>query len=198
MAPHVVLRCCKNLGYLNYRVGVNESYDYETSNRTSTLSVTRRSQPKPQRGQLACDVVASNMFNRVNLNHLHLNAVIQKTKDSNEEEEEEKERNAPQFTVKSTALDRKKRQYAHHRKYELHRQVHHHPEDMAQQQAQHELFQPSLGPTNDHSPNDPNTRLTVNIGQTRPMDAATQSAPELKSLHQKVSNLSFYVPENNG
>ena len=200
MAPRVVLRCCKNLSYLNYRVGVNESYDYETSNRTSTLSVTRRSQPKPQRRRLACDVVASNMFNCLNLNHLHLDAAIQKNKNPNneEEEKEEKERNAPHFRVNITALDRTKRQYAHHREYKPHRQVHHPPEHMAQQQAQYELFQPSLGPTNDQSPNDPNPRLTVGIGQNRPMNAATPSPPQLKPLHQMVSNLSVCVPENNG
>ena len=197
MAPHVVPRCCKNLGYSNYRVGVNKSYDYETSNRTSTPSVTRRSQSKPQRRRLACDVVASNMFNRLNLNHLHLNAVITKTKVSNtdeEEEEKEKERNAPQLTVKSTALDRKKCQYARHHEYEPRRQIQHKPEHMAQQQAQHELIQPSLGFTNERLPNDPNPRVTVGIGQTHPMAAATQSTPQLRSLHQKVSNLSIYVP----
>ena len=199
MAPRVVLRCCKNLGYLNYRVGVNETYDYETSNRTSTLSVARRSQPKLQRRRLACDVVASNTFNRLNLNHLHLNAVIQKNKDSNNEEEEkvEKEMNAPQSTVKSTALDGKKHQYAHHREYELHRQVHHHPEPMAQR-AQHEQFQPSLGPANDQSPNDPNPRLAVGIDQNRRTGAATQSAPKPKSLFQKVSKLSVYIQDRVG
>ena len=201
MALLVVLRCWKNLGYSNYQVGVNERYDYETSNRTSTLSVTRRSQPKSQRRRLACDVVASNMFNRLDMNHLHLNAVIQKTKKSNEEEEEkkeEKERNAPQFTVKSTASDRKKHQYARHHEYEPRRQVHHYPENMAQQQAQHEPFQPSFVGINDHSPNDPYPCLTVGIGQTHPMASATQSSPQLKSLHKKVSNLSVYVLENNG
>ncbi len=194
MAPLVALHCCKNLGYLNYRVDVNESYDYETSNRTSTLSVARRSQPRPQRRRLPCNVVARHRFKRINLNRLHLNAVKQKNQDSqNEKEEKEKEGNAPQFTVKSTALDRKKHQYAHYREYELHRQVHDHSEHMAERQQ--EL---SLGPANDDSPNDPNPRLAVDMDQTRRMGAATQSAHKFKSLQQKVNKLSLYIHENNG
>ena len=192
MALLVVLRCWKNLGYSNYQVGVNESYDYETSNCTSTPSVTRRSHSKPQRRRLACDVVASNMFNRLDMNYLHLNAVIQKTKNSNEEEEE-KERNAPQFTVKSTAPDRKKRQYVRHYESEPHRQVHHYSEPMAQLQAQYELFQPSFGDFNDYSSNTPNPCLTLGIDQTSPMASARQSATQPRTLHQKVSNLSVYV-----
>ena len=191
MAPPVVLGCCKNLGYLIYRVGVNESYDYETSDRTSPLSVTRRSQPKPQRRRLACNMVASHRFKRLDLNHLHLNAVMQNNQNS-KSKEKENERDAPQSTVKSTPLDRQKHQYAPHREYQLHRQGHHHAAHMAQQpQAQHEPFQPSLGPANNHSPKDPNPRLAVGMDQTRHMAAATQGASELKSLHQKVNNLSL-------
>ncbi|KAK0513219.1 hypothetical protein JMJ35_004205 [Cladonia borealis] len=102
------------------------------------------------------------MFKGLNLNHLHLNAVKQKNQDSNNKEEEgkEKERDAPQCTVKSTASDWKKRQYAQYREYELRREVQRRPEHMAQQpQAQYEPYQPSLGPANDHSLNDSNPRL---------------------------------------
>lgn len=175
MAPHVVLRCCKNLGYLNYRVEVNEVHDYETSNRTSTLSVARRSRRRPQRRPLACNIMASHTFKRLDLNPLHLNAVLRNNQGSNNKEEEENERDALQFTVKNTPSDRRKHQYA-----------------LAQQpQAQYEPFQPSLGPANDHLPNNPNPRLAVDMDQTRHMAATTQRAPSLKSLHQRVSNSSL-------
>ena len=144
-------------------------------------------------------MVASHLFKGLNLNHLHLNAVKQKNQDSNNKEEEgkEKERNAPQCTVKSTASDWKKRQYAQYREYELRREVQRRPEYMAQQsQPQYEPYQPSLGPANDHSPNDPNPLLEVSIDQTRHMVAATQSAPKFKSLHQKVTRLCLYMQEN--
>ena len=100
--------------------------------------------------------------------------------------------------VKSTASDWKKRQYAQYREYELRREVQRRPEHMAQPpQVQYEPSQPSLGPANDHSPNDPNPRPVVSIDQTRHMAAATQSAPKLKSLHQKVNEISLWMHENN-
>ena len=140
MALLVPLGGCKNLGRINYRVEVNDSYTYETSKPTLTPSAKQHfSRPWVIQGSQPARCTASRLrIKGRDLDYLNLNAVKEE-QDRNSQKEEEK--NARQFAWSNTVKDREKSPYELHHHNHHHSQAHHHTPEKVHPQHQQEQQQ---------------------------------------------------------
>lgn len=136
MVLRVLLSGWKNLDRLNYRVKVNESYDYETSNHTSRLSAVDRSitARRQQQSQPAYVALARHRFKGRDLNHPQLKAVRNGEQECNEEKEDTRP-----LPLNSAMKDDKKYLYGPHHSLQRNHHVHHHTSEDAQQHYQEKL-----------------------------------------------------------